>query len=81
MKVTQIPALIKAGDLKLGLGKSMSPPKIDCRVWSEDQYQNIVKILCEVRKKDLNRYINGEGPLLPLELRQALFTFLELNGK
>ena len=81
MEITVIPDLIKAGDNSIGLGPTMSPPKVDCRVWAEDQYELIVKILEEVRKKDIESYINGESPLLPLELRQVLHTFLQLNNK
>ncbi len=33
------PLLIKAGDSKLGLGLSHNPPKVDCRVISEINYQ------------------------------------------
>lgn len=81
MKITVIPELIKAGDNSLGLGPNTSPPKVDCRVWAEDQYQLIVKILEEVRNKDIQTYIDGESPLLPLELRKLLHVFLKLNNK
>lgn len=75
-----IPHLIKAGDDKILLGKDKEPPKIDCRVWAEPSYQEIVEILSEVREKDLERYVNGEGSLLPQKLRKRIYDFLKENG-
>ena len=37
------PILIKAGDDRVLLGQFKQPPKVDCRVISEDQYQKLVK--------------------------------------
>ena len=76
-----IPHLIKAGSAKVLLGQSNpQPPKVDCRVWAEDSYQEIVEILSHVRKADIERYIEGERPLLPQPLRKRLHEFLSLNG-
>ena len=75
-----IPHLIKKGDNTIGLGQSMSPPKVDCRVWAEDSYQEIIEILAEVRKRDIRTYVEGESPLLPQVLRKRLFDFLTANG-
>jgi len=75
-----VPHVIKKGDNTIGLGQSMSPPKVDCRVWAEDSYQEILEILKEVRAKDIQKYVDGESPLLPQTLRKRLFDFLTANG-
>lgn len=75
-----IPHVIKKGDNTIGLGQSMSPPKVDCRVWAEDSYQEIIEILAEVRKRDIRTYVEGESPLLPQVLRKRIFDFLTANG-
>ena len=75
-----VPHVIKKGDNTIGLGQSMSPPKVDCRVWAEDSYQEIIEILAEVRKRDIRTYVEGESPLLPQVLRKRLFDFLTANG-
>ena len=75
-----VPHVIKKGDNRIGLGQSMSPPKVDCRVWAEDSYQEIIEILAEVRKRDIRTYVEGESPLLPQVLRKRLFDFLTANG-
>ena len=80
-----VPHLIKKGDNRVGLGPSMSPPGVDCRVWAEDSFQEILEILTEVRKRDIQTYIDGQMPLLPQALRKRLHDFLEdsnqLNNK
>ena len=76
-----IPEKIKAGDLKLGLGKSMTPPKVDCRVISEDLYQELVQMLDDVRSNDIQNYIDGSEKLLPLELRKRIHDFVTSNGR
>ena len=75
-----VPHVIKKGDNRIGLGQSMSPPKVDCRVWAEDSYQEIIEILAEVRKRDIRTYVEGESPLLPQVLRKRIFDFLTANG-
>jgi hypothetical protein len=75
-----VPRVIKKGDNTIGLGQSMSPPRVDCRVWAEDSYQEILEILNEVRKRDIRTYVEGESPLLPQALRKRLFDFLSSNG-
>lgn len=75
-----VPHLIKAGDSKILLGKSQTPPKVDCRVWAEDSYQEVLEILREVRTKDIEAYVNGEAPLLPQKLRKRIHDFLSSNG-
>ena len=75
-----VPRVIKKGDNTIGLGQSMSPPRVDCRVWAEDSYQEILEILTEVRKRDIRTYVEGESPLLPQVLRKRLFDFLSSNG-
>jgi len=76
-----IPKKIKALSNKIGLGKSMSPPLVDCRVWAEEHYQEIIEILNEVRKNDIQKYIDGESSLLPQYLRKRLNDFLISNEK
>ena len=75
-----VPHLIKAGDSKILLGKSKTPPTVDCRVWAEDSYREVLEILREVRTKDIETYINGEAPLLPKKLRERIHDFLSSNG-
>lgn len=75
-----IPHLIKSGDSKILLGESKTPPKVDCRVWAEDSYQEVLSLLNEVRKKDIETYVNGVSPLLPQKIRKKLHNFLSLNG-
>lgn len=76
-----VPHLIKAGDTKVLLGESKTPPKVDCRVWAEDSYQEVLEILLEVRKKDIQMYVDGEKPLLPQPLRKRIHDFLSSNGR
>lgn len=76
-----VPHLIKAGDTKVLLGKDSTPPKVDCRVWAEDSYQEVLEILREVRTKDIETYVNGEAPLLPQKLRKRIHDFLSSNGR
>jgi hypothetical protein len=76
-----VPHLIKAGDNTIGLGKSMSPPKLDCRVWSEQSYQGVIEILEEVRDRDIKTYIEGESPLLPQKLRKRIHDILKAHNK
>ena len=77
-----IPHLIKAGCTDVLLGKiNPQPPKVDCRVWAEDNYQEVVQMLWEVRSKDIERYINGDSPLLPQHLRKKIHDFLSSNGR
>lgn len=74
-----VPHLIKAGDNTIGFGQTMSPPKVDCRVWAEDSYQEVLEILKEVRKKDIETYVNGEIPLLPQKMRKRIHDFIAEN--
>ena len=67
-----IPKLIKAGDLSLGLGKSMTPSKVDCRVITEDLYQEIIDIIAEIRTNDIDNYMNCKDNLMPLKTRKKL---------
>ena len=77
-----IPHLIKAGSTTILLGQiNPQPPKVDCRVWAEDSYQEIVEILEEVRKKDIQRYVDGESSMLPQPLRKSIYEFLKENEK
>jgi len=76
-----VPHLIKAGADNLLLGHiNPSPPQVDCRVWAEDSYQEVLEILLEVRKKDIKRYVDGKSPLLPQPLRKRIHDFLSSNG-
>ena len=76
-----VPHLIKAGSNKVLLGQNQEPPKIDCRVWAETSYQEVLEILLEVRSKDIQMYVNGEKPLLPQPLRKKIYDFLSANGR
>ena len=75
-----VPHLIKAGDSRVLLGKSQTPPKVDCRVWAEDSYQEVLEILRDVRTRDIETYIYGEGTLLPQKLRKRINDLLSSNG-
>ena len=75
-----VPNLIKAGDSRILLGKSQTPPKVDCRVWAEDSYQEVLEILKAVRKEDIETYVNGEAPLMTQRLRKHIHDFLSSNG-
>ena len=77
-----IPHLIKAGSTKILLGEICpEPPKVDCRVWAEDSYQGIVEILDWVRRRDIQRYVDGDSPMLPQPLRKRIHEFLKQNNK
>ena len=39
------PELIKAGDKRVKLGFLEEPPKVDCRVISEEEYQKMINLL------------------------------------
>lgn len=39
------PKLIKAGDTSVKLGFNNEPPKVDIRVVSEDEYQEMIQLL------------------------------------
>jgi len=39
------PILIKAGDSRVRLGFPGTPPKVDCRVVAEDEYQEMLYLL------------------------------------
>lgn len=72
-----VPELIKAGDERLKLGHPFSsPPKVDCRVVSEYNYQQILKILQKVRQHDLQLYQSGKETM-PISLRAAIRDVLE----
>ena len=43
------PELIKAGDTRVKLGFLEQPPKVDCRVIAEDEYQRMIKLLERAR--------------------------------
>ncbi len=75
----KIPELIKAGDQRVLLGVNKVPPKVDCRVWAEEQYRAIVGILREVRREDIVRFATGEGRLLSQPLRKKINEFLLAN--
>lgn len=45
------PELIKAGSSRLGLGITLQPPKVDCRVVSEDRYQKLIKAEEQLQEK------------------------------
>lgn len=76
-----IPQLVKSGSTTVKLGVNSEPPKVDCRVWAEDSYQEIVSVIHEVMKKDIESYIKGESPLLPQQLRMKIYMFLKENSK
>lgn len=52
------PELIKAGDTKLKLGVLGEPPKIDCRVVSENEYQKMIELLERARNLVGNPGVN-----------------------
>jgi hypothetical protein len=55
------PELIKAGDYKLGLGYCLNPPKVDCRVIAEDNYQILMAKIeaLELENKELKKENEG----------------------
>ena len=50
--------LIKAGDKRVKLGQFSMPPKVDCRVISEELYQEVLSIL----EKQVE--VKGEIPIV-----------------
>ena len=78
--VMNVPHLIKAGSTAVLLGQiNPEPPKVDCRVWAEDSYREVLEILLEVRRIDVRNYIYDETPLLPKPLLKKIHLFLHLN--
>ncbi len=57
----------------------MSSPIVDCRLWAEENYQEILEIIKEVRREDIQRYVNGEAALLPHRIRKQIADFIEAN--
>ena len=71
--------LIKAGDKRLLINGV--PPKVDCRVVAEDNYQEILETLKEIRAWDIQNYVNGNGVLMPQTIRQKIQIFLEQHDE
>ena len=77
-----VPHLIKAGSTNVLLGQICpEPPKVDCRVWAEDSYQEVLEILEAVRTTDIQRYVDGESSLFPQLLRKRIHEFLKQNER
>lgn len=74
-KIMTLPQLIKAGDKRVSLGILASPPKVDCRVIAEDNFQEIATILKDIRVLDIQGYFNGQK-LLSQETRIKIHNFL-----
>lgn len=70
--------LIKAGDNKLLINNE--PPKVDCRVVADDNYNEILQVFKEIRSWDIKRYMDGSGELMPLHIRKKVAEFLEKHG-
>lgn len=70
--------VIKAGDKKLLINNE--PPKVDCRVVADDNYNEILEVFKEIRSWDIKRYINGSGELMPQPIRKNIADFLEQHG-
>ena len=70
--------VIKAGDKKLLINNE--PPKVDCRVVADDNYNEILEVFKEIRSWDVKRYINGSGELMPQPIRKKVAGFLEQHG-
>ncbi len=70
--------VIKAGDKKLLINNE--PPKVDCRVVADDNYNEILEVFKEIRNWDVKRYINGSGELMPQPIRKKVADFLEQHG-
>jgi hypothetical protein len=66
--------VIKAGDKKLLLNGE--PPKVNCMVVAEDNYNEILKAFKDIRDWDIKRYINGSGELLPQAIRKCIADFI-----
>jgi len=81
MIMVSIPQLIKKGDRSVLLGMHKTPPAVDCRVWAEDNYQEVIDMLSEIRQYDIESYVNSGTALLPHHLRQRIQKFLELNDR
>jgi hypothetical protein len=71
-------ALIKSGDKRLLINEK--PPKVDCRVVAEDNYNDILQTFKEIRTWDVKRYVNGSGELMPIEIRKKIAEFLDEHG-
>lgn len=76
-----IPKLIKKGNHSVLLGMHKTPPEVDCRVWAEDNYQEVVDMISEIRQYDIESYVNSGTALLPHQLRQRMQKFLVLNER
>ena len=61
--------LIKAGDHRVKLGYLSEPPKVDCRVISEELYQEVLSIL--------KKQIEEQKPKAKPDLREELIKFWE----
>ena len=77
----EIPELIKAGDLRVRLGESMTPPKVDCRVIAEDLYQEIVDLIAEIKTNDISNYMNGKKSYIPFKTKKKIQKFLSANNR
>ena len=75
-----VPTLIKAGDESVKIGEPFwSPPPVDCRIVSEDNYQQFLKVLAMVRQHDIENFINGHQ-LMPISVRIAINDILTSHG-
>lgn len=74
----KIAAKIKAGDKKLLINGS--PPRVDCRVVAEDNYQEILQTFQKIKEWDISEYVNGNERLLPYPIRKVIFNFLRQHG-
>ena len=78
-RTIEVPKLIKAGDLSLGLGESMTPPQVDCRVVAENYYQEMLGMLKEVKNYE-KQYIWLLGiPLFKGKLSERIQEFIDAH--
>lgn len=70
------PELIKAGDARLKLGQFEQPPKVDCRVLSEDTYQALKKAYDNERKGNQAKSENANCVIFDVsQQRELLLAF------
>lgn len=72
-----IPELIKKGDARVGLGGYLEPPNVDCRVWAESSFQQVIDVLKQVRRHDIEHNLLGDGEPLPELVRYKIQRLIE----
>ena len=72
----KIPELIKSGDDRVKLGAFNYLPKVDCRVVAEDNFQELIALLKDIKEVDILGFVNGQKGLLPHFIRRQIHQIL-----